>query len=136
MPARMSWPTFEPSSLQESMSSIAPGFVDSFDVDCRLTGERFKVRFSHLWSAIATRHADTLDCKFFVNGRPVVVALALTGLLEYHRQNGRVLPDALASQVAAHYLKQRLEEADERAEYDASAAEVVELMGKLGLLCH
>jgi len=47
-----------------------------------------------------------------------------------------VLPDALASQVAAHYLKQRLEEADERAEYDASAAEVVELMGKLGLLRH
>jgi hypothetical protein len=116
------------------MSSVAPGFVDSFEAECRLTGEHYKVRFSHLWSAVATRHADTLDCKFFVNGRPVIVALALTGLLEYRRQNGRVIPDALASQVAAYYLKQRLEEADERSHYEASAEEVVGLMRRCGFL--
>ncbi len=118
------------------MSSVAPGFVHSFEVDCRLTGERYKVRFSHLWLAIATRHADTLDCKFFVNGRPVIVALALTGLLEYRKQNSRVLPDALASQVAAYYLMKRLEEADERTEFNVSPTEVVEVMRKLGLLRH
>jgi len=44
-------------------------FVAPFSVRSRLTREEHTVRFSHLWSAIATRHSDTIDCKFLVNGR-------------------------------------------------------------------
>jgi hypothetical protein len=49
--------------------------VAPFTVQARLTGEEYKVRFSHLWGAIATRHSDTIDCKFLVNGRGVIVAV-------------------------------------------------------------
>ncbi len=44
-------------------------FVAPFDVPSKLTDEAYHVRFSHLWNGIATRHSDTIDTKFFVDGR-------------------------------------------------------------------
>ena len=55
-------------------------FVGPFDVPSRLTDQTYHVRFSHLWNGIATRHSDTVDTKFFVDGRGVVVGLAHTGI--------------------------------------------------------
>lgn len=114
---------------QGSMSQ----FVGTFDVPSQLTGEVHHVRFSHLWNAISTRHSDTVDTKFFVNGRGVVVGLAHTGLVRFAAAAGRNLTDREASFVAAEYLRSRLQEEDERPLYHVSAEEVVALIQKLSI---
>ena len=68
-------------------------FVAPFDVPSKLTDEAYHVRFSHLWNGIATRHSDTIDTKFFVDGRAVVVGLAHTGFEQFHALRGRDLTD-------------------------------------------
>lgn len=83
--------------------------VEPFAVRSRLTGEEHAVRFSHLWSAIATRHSDTLDCKFFVDGRGVIVALAHPGFVAFKQRAGRSLLDHEAARLAAAYLRECLE---------------------------
>lgn len=113
---------------QGSMSQ----FVGPFDVSSTLTDEVHHVRFSHLWNAISTRHSDTVDTKFFVNGRGVIVALAHTGLVRFAAA-GRNLTDREASFVAAEFLRSRLQEEDERPLYDVPAEEVLQLIQKLGI---
>src|SRR4029077_5600580 len=54
-------------------------FVGPFDVVSSLTGQAYQVRFSHLWNGIATRHSDSVDTKFLVDGRAAIVGLAHTG---------------------------------------------------------
>jgi hypothetical protein len=116
-------------SNQGSMSQ----FVGPFDVSSKLTDEVHHVRFSHLWNAISTRHSDSVDTKFFVNGRGVIVALAHTGLVRFAATAGRNLTDREASFVAAEYLRGRLQEEDERPLYDVPADEVLALIQKLGI---
>ena len=43
-------------------------FVAPFDVPSSLPTRPTTCRFSHLWNGIATRHSDTIDTKFFVDG--------------------------------------------------------------------
>ena len=59
--------------------------------------------------AIATRHADAVDVKFLVDGRPVWVALPHPAWAEYKNRTGKVITDRLAIEVAGHYLKTALE---------------------------
>jgi hypothetical protein len=59
--------------------------------------------------AIATRHADAVDIKFLVAGRPVWVALPHPAWVEYKQRTGKVITDALAVEIAGHYLKTALE---------------------------
>jgi len=59
--------------------------------------------------AIATRHADAVDYKFLVGGRPVWVALPHPAWVEYKNRTGKVITDALAIDVAGHYIKSALE---------------------------
>ncbi len=106
-------------------------FVPPFEVRSRLTNQSYQVRFSHLWNAISTRHADAVDCKFFVNGRGVVVGLAHPAFVKFRERTGRELSDREASFVAAEFLRERLEEEDEHALYDVSTSEVLRLMEKL-----
>jgi len=108
-------------------------FVGPFDVTSTLTGERYQVRFSHLWNGIATRHSDTVDTKFLVDGRAAIVGLAHTGFVEFRARAGRDLTDREASFVAAEYLRERLEEEDERPLYDVPAAELARLIEKIGI---
>ena len=108
-------------------------FVGPFDVTSTLTGERYQVRFSHLWNGIATRHSDTVDAKFLVDGRAAIVGLAHTGFVEFRARAGRDLTDREASFVAAEYLRERLEEEDERPLYDVPAAELARLIEKIGI---
>jgi hypothetical protein len=114
---------------QGSMSQ----FVGAFDVSSTLTDDARHVRFSHLWNAIATRHSDTVDTKFFVNGRGVIVALAHPAFVSFAAASGRNLTDREASYVAAEYLRSRLQEDDERPLYNVTADEVVALIRKLGI---
>ena len=59
--------------------------------------------------AIATRHADAVDIKFLVNGTTVWIALPHPAWEEYLHRTGKVITDALAIQIAGHYLKSAIE---------------------------
>ena len=59
--------------------------------------------------AIATRHADAVDIKFLVDGRPMWVALPHPAWVEYKKRTGRSITDPLAIEIAGHYLKTALE---------------------------
>ena len=108
-------------------------FVGEFEVTSRLTDRTYHCRFSHLWNGIATRHADTVDTKFLVDGKGAVVGLAHPGIVQFTARSGRDITDREASYVAAEYLREQLEQEDERPLYDVSAADVVRIIGQLGI---
>ena len=109
------------------------GFLKPFDVPSRLTDQAYRVSFSHLWNGIATRHSDTVDAKFFVDGRGILVGLAHTGFVQFRERRGRDLTDREASFIAADYLRERLEQEDERQIYDVSEGDVLRLVETFGL---
>ena len=108
-------------------------FVGAFDVTSKLSGENFQCRFSHMWNGIATRHADTIDTKFFVNGEAHVIGLAHTAFVKFRERAGRDLTDRESSYIAAEYLRERLEEDDVRPVYDVSETEVLRLADQVGI---
>jgi hypothetical protein len=108
-------------------------FVGEFDVISRLTDRTYHCRFSHLWNGIATRHSDTVDTKFLVDGQGSIVGLAHPGIVLFTAKSGRDISDREASYVAAQYLREQLEQEDERPLYDVSAADVVRIIGLLGI---
>lgn len=108
-------------------------FVSEFAVTSRLTDLTYRCRFSHLWNGIATRHSDTVDTKFLVDGNGVIVGLSHPGLAQFTARAGRDISDREASYVAAQYLREQLEQEDERPLYDVSAADVLRIIGLLGI---
>ena len=108
-------------------------FIGAFDVPSKVTDYVYQCRFSHCWNGIATRHADTMDCKFFVDGKGVVLGLAHPAFVAFRDSSGRDLTDREASYIAAKYLSERLEQEDEHALYDVSAADVTRLINKLAI---
>jgi hypothetical protein len=108
-------------------------FIGAFEVTSKLSGHEYQCSFSHMWNGIATRHADTIDTKFFVDGVARVVGLAHTGFVEFRGHIGRDLTDREASYIAAEFLRERLEEEDERPLYDVPHDEVLRLIKQLGI---
>jgi hypothetical protein len=108
-------------------------FVGAFEVTSKLTGKLYQCRFSHMWNGIATRHADTIDTKFFVDGDALVVGLAHTAFVKFRATSGRDLSDREASFVSAQYLRERLEEEDERKLYDVAGDDVTRLITEAGI---
>ena len=108
-------------------------FIGAFDVTSKLTGHVYDCRFSHIWNAIATRHSDTIDAKFEVDGEGRIVGLAHTAFVEFREKAGRDLTDREASFVAAEYLREQLEEEDERPLYDVTHEEVNRLIALAGI---
>ena len=108
-------------------------FIGAFEVASKLSGQTYQCRFSHMWNGIATRHADTIDCKFFVDGAAHVVGLAHTAFVKFREKAGRDLTDREASFIAAEYLRQRLEEDDLRPLYDVPESEVLRLIAQIGI---
>lgn len=108
-------------------------FIGAFEVPSKVTDYRYKCLFSHCWNAIATRHSDTMDCKFFVDGKGVILGLAHLGLVAFRERAGRNLTDREASYVGAEYLRERLEQEDEHSLYDVSATDVSRIIGKLDI---
>ncbi|HET6142527.1 MAG TPA: hypothetical protein VFE02_03400 [Candidatus Acidoferrales bacterium] len=108
-------------------------FVGEFEVTSRLTDRTYHCRFSHLWNGVATRHSDTVDTKFLVDGIGSVVGLSHPGIVEFTNKVGRTITDREASYVAAYYLREQLEQEDERPLYDVSATDVVRILGLLGI---
>jgi hypothetical protein len=108
-------------------------FIGAFEVTSKLTGHTYNCRFSHMWNGIATRHSDTIDTKFFVDSKTVVLGLAHTAFVRFRERTGRDLTDREASFVAAEYLRERLEEEDERPLYDVSGEDVLRLVDLIGI---
>ncbi len=108
-------------------------FIGAFEVTSKLSGQTYQCRFSHMWNGIATRHADTIDTKFFVDGEAHVVGLAHTAFVKFREKSRRDLTDREASFVAAEYLRERLEEEDIRRLYDVSESEVLRLISLIGV---
>ncbi|MGB8325656.1 MAG: hypothetical protein WCE52_22040 [Candidatus Acidiferrum sp.] len=108
-------------------------FIGPFEVTSKLTDHVYDCRFSHIWNAIATRHSDTIDAKFAVDGTGRIVGLAHTAFVEFRAKNGRDVTDREASFVAAEYLRERLEEEDERPLYDVPHEEVTRLIQLAGI---
>ena len=108
-------------------------FVGAFEVTSKLTGHVYECRFSYLWNGIATRHSDTIDTKFFVDGDVVMVGLAHTAFVKFSERSGRDLTDREASFIAADYLRERLEEEDVRPVYDVTYADVLRLIEQVGI---
>ncbi|MDP9159737.1 MAG: hypothetical protein M3O09_05845 [Acidobacteriota bacterium] len=75
----------------------------------RWTKKKVHCVYQALIVAIATRHADAVDIKFLVDGRPLWVALPLPAWTEYKNRTGKVITDPLAVEIAGHYLKTALE---------------------------
>lgn len=108
-------------------------FVGAFAVTSKLTGRVFQCRFSYLWNGIATRHSDTIDTKFFVDGDVVTVGLAHNAFVDFRERHKRDLTDREASFVAADYLRERLEEEDVRPLYDVTSEDVSRVIEQVGI---
>jgi len=108
-------------------------FVGEFEVTSRLTNKTYHCRFSHLWNGVATRHSDTVDTKFTVDGAGTIVGLSHPGIARFKQQGGRDLTDRELSYVAAQYLKEQLEQEDERLLYDCSAEDALRIIKMLGI---
>ena len=80
-----------------------------FHATDRWTGQKLHCIFQALIVAIATRHADAVDIKFLVGGRPVWIALPHPTWVEYNRRTGRVITDPLAVQTAGRFLQTAIE---------------------------
>jgi len=83
-------------------------FTDFIAAD-RWTKKQVHCLYQALIVAIATRHADAVDIKFLVDGRPVWVALPHPAWVEYKNRTGKLITDSLAKEIAGHFLKTALE---------------------------
>jgi hypothetical protein len=101
---------------------------EDFHVTDRWSGEDLHCRWKGTLVAIATRHADAVDVRYDVNGRPMWIALPLTAWVEQKQRSGKVITDQLAAQIAGRYLKLIIEEGfDSRREvYTMTVPEVLE----------
>ncbi len=93
--------------------------VTPFQVSSRGLAEPVKVRFVHLFPAIATRHSDTIDCVFLVEGQRTTVAISCAALTELREKDGKYLSDQRLAEIAALFLRRTLEHG-----YDATRAEL------------
>jgi hypothetical protein len=106
---------------------------EDFHVTDRWSGEDLHCRWKANIVAIATRHADAVDIRFDVNGRPMWIALPCTAWVEQKKRSGKIITDQLAVQVAGRYFKQIIEEGyDSRREiYTMSVEEVLSHLDKV-----
>ena len=103
---------------------------EDFHVTDRWSGEDLHCRWKGNIVAIATRHADAVDVRFDVNGRPMWIALPCTAWQQQKQRSGRVITDQLTAQIAGRYLKQLIEEGydSQREVYTMTVPEVLALL--------
>lgn len=86
---------------------------EDFSTQDRWTGEPVRGVYQAMVTAISTRHADAVDIKFLVGGRPVWISLPHPAWVEYNRRTGKMITDPLAAEIAGHYLKSIIENGEE-----------------------
>jgi hypothetical protein len=106
---------------------------EDFHVTDRWSGEDLHCCWKGTMVAIATRHADAVDVRFDVNGRPMWIALPCTAWVEQKKRTGLVITDQLTAQVAGRYLKQLIEEGYDslREIYTMTVEEVLKLLDEV-----
>jgi hypothetical protein len=95
-------------------------FVAPFEVSSKAFPEPARCRFVHVFPGIATRHSDTIDCVFRVNGHPAVVAIPCAAVKELRDREQKYLTDQQLAEIAGLYLRRTLESG-----YDPTQAELV-----------
>lgn len=101
---------------------------EDFHIADPWTGADLHCRWTANIVAIATRHADAVDVRIEVNGRPVWIALPSQAWVEQKKRSGHVITDRLAAQVAGRYLQHAIASGYDngREMYAMSIAEVLE----------
>jgi hypothetical protein len=101
---------------------------EDFKITDSWSGENLRCRWTGNVVAIATRHADAVDVRYDVNGRPVWIAMPCMAWVEQKKRTGNVITDALAAQIAGRFLKQAIESGYDngREMYTMSVEEVLE----------
>ncbi len=87
-------------------------FEDFHAADPR-TGQSVPCVYHATVTAIATRHADAVDIKFLAGERRIWVALPHPAWQEYHQRTDKNISDAMAVDIAGHYLKTIIENGEE-----------------------
>ena len=93
--------------------------VTPFEVTSKALEAAVKVHFVHLYSAIATRHSDTMDAVFLVDGQKATVAISCATLAELQERDRKNLTDQQLADIAALHLRRTLEHG-----YEATEAEL------------
>ena len=99
-----------------------------FTATDRWTKKQVHCVYQALIVAIATRHADAVDIKFLVDGKPVWVALPHPAWVEYKKRTGKAITDSLAIEIAGHYLQSALQDGEGlgREMYSLTVAETLD----------
>ena len=93
--------------------------ITPFEVSSKALNESARCRFVHLYPAIATRHSDTMDCVFLVDGRKATVAISCAALKRLTDCDQKRLTDQQLAEIAALHLRRLLERG-----YDPTEAEL------------
>ncbi|MBI4460820.1 MAG: hypothetical protein HY648_12280 [Acidobacteria bacterium] len=107
--------------------------LQEFEVSSVLDGKRYQCRFYNLMTGISLRHSDTVDVKFLVNGKGVVIALPHAAWAEHRQRSGRFLTDSDAIQIAGLFLKESLERGEPLGEpfFTPTVQQTLELATKI-----
>ena len=110
--------------------------VSPFEVSAKALGEPVRFRFVHLLPAVATRHSDTMDCWFRVNGQKVTVSISCAALTALREREGKYFTDQQLAEMGARHLRQTLERGYDptQAELFLDLAAVRRIGGELGYL--
>jgi hypothetical protein len=103
---------------------------EDFQVTGRWSGEPLHCSWKGTVVAVATRHADAVDVRFDVNGRPLSIALPLEAWGQHKSLTGKVITDQIAVQVAGRFLKQLIDEGSE-AQREIHTMTVAEVLSHL-----
>ena len=93
--------------------------VTPFEVTSKGLEAPVRVHFVHLYSAIATRHSDSIDAVFLVGGQKATVAISCATLAELRECERKNLTDQQLADIAALHLRRTLEHG-----YEATEAEL------------
>ena len=107
-----------------------------FEVASKALAGPVRVRFVHLFPAIATRHSDTMDCVFLVDGQHVTVAISCSDLTRLREDERKPLSDQHLVDIAGAFLRRNLEQGcDPReAELRLSGDELISVAREQGFL--
>jgi hypothetical protein len=106
-------------ALRHGEKTAVSYLITPFEVSSKALNEPASCRFVHLYPAIATRHSDTMDCVFLVNGQKATVAISCAGLKRLADQGHAPLRDQQLAEIAALHLRRILERG-----YDPTEAEL------------
>ena len=108
--------------------------VTPFEVVSRGLPGPVKCRFVHLLSGIATRHSDTIDCIFLVDGRKVTIAISCAALAQLRENKQESLSDQHLADIAALALRHTLERGNDPTEGEVflGEKELIVLARELG----